>query len=336
MGSAPAVGSADGDALAEGGVRAASMRRAEVVRSGLIVDYSGAQNMVREMMTELRDASPLPIMKGATSYPPQTEYANIDATRYILEGAGLEVLAVLDEPTAANQVLKLENGAIVDVGGGTTEVAVISLGGVVVSSSIRIAGDELDRSIIDYARRRFNLQIGERTSERIKITIGAAHPQSENLSTEMRGMDQVTGLPKVVEVTTEDIREAMSDKIEEEIAELPADEQQAFLDDLGIAESGLTKFVHAVYGALDMHAFFTANDHEVHAWTVPPGTTAVEAAGKVHTDMARGFIRAEVLAFDDLKAAGSPKAAKEAGHLRIEAKEYVVGDGDVIYFRFSV
>ncbi len=129
---------------------------------------------------------------------------------------------------------------------------------------------------------------------------------------------------------------AMSAKIEEEIAELPADEQRAFLDDLRIAESGLGKFVHAVYGALGLHAFFTANDHEVHAWTVPPGTTAFEAAGKVHTDMARGFIRAEVLAFDDLKAAGSPKAAKDAGHLRIEAKEYVVRDGDVIYFRFSV
>jgi GTP-binding protein YchF len=129
---------------------------------------------------------------------------------------------------------------------------------------------------------------------------------------------------------------AMSAKIEEEIAELPADEQRAFLDDLCIAESGLEKFVHAVYGALGLHAFFTANDHEVHAWTVPPGTTAIEAAGKVHTDMARGFIRAEVVAFDDLKAAGSPKAARDVGHLRVEGKEYLVRDGDVIYFRFSV
>ena len=129
---------------------------------------------------------------------------------------------------------------------------------------------------------------------------------------------------------------AMSAKIEEEISELPADEQQAFLDELGIAESGLMKFVHAVYGALDLHAFFTANEHEVHAWTVPAGATAVEAAGKVHTDMQRGFIRAEVLAFDDLKAAGSPKAAKDAGHLRVEGKECLVRDGDVIFFRFSV
>ena len=111
--------------------RAARMRRAEVVRSGLIVDYAGARNIVREMVEEMRKASPLPIESGATSYPPQTEYANINATRYILEGLGLEVLNVLDEPTAANQVLKLENGAIVDVGGGTTGIAVIKNGRVV-------------------------------------------------------------------------------------------------------------------------------------------------------------------------------------------------------------
>jgi rod shape-determining protein MreB and related proteins len=127
---------------------------------------------------------------------------------------------LIDEPMAAaigcNLPIEEAGGnMIVDIGGGTTEVAVISLGGVVVSNSIRVAGDELDRSIIDYARRRFNLQIGERTAERIKISIGAAHPQSENLTAEMRGMDQVTGLPKVVEVTTEDIRDAMSEKIDD-------------------------------------------------------------------------------------------------------------------------
>jgi ethanolamine utilization protein EutJ len=111
--------------------RAARMRRAEVVRSGLIVDYAGAQNIVREMIEEMRSAAPLAIDQGATSYPPQTESANINATRYLLEGAGLDVLAVLDEPTAANQVLKLANAAIVDVGGGTTGIAVIQNGNVV-------------------------------------------------------------------------------------------------------------------------------------------------------------------------------------------------------------
>lgn len=108
--------------------RAALMQRAEVVRSGLIVDYAGAQQMVRDMLQQLRTASPLPIDKGATSFPPKTEYANVDATRYILEGAGLDVLNVLDEPSAANQVLNLNRGAIVDVGGGTTGIAVIKDG----------------------------------------------------------------------------------------------------------------------------------------------------------------------------------------------------------------
>lgn len=123
--------------------RAARMKRAEVVRSGLIVDYAGAQNIVREMIKQVREASPLPIEKGATSFPPQTEYANINATRYILEGAGLEVLNVLDEPTAANQVLKMDNGAIVDVGGGTTGIAVIENGSVVFTDDEATGGVHL-------------------------------------------------------------------------------------------------------------------------------------------------------------------------------------------------
>jgi ethanolamine utilization protein EutJ len=123
--------------------RAARMRRAEVVRSGLIVDYAGAQSIVREMIEEMRKASPLPIEKGATSYPPQTEYANVNATRYLLEGVGLEVLQVLDEPTAANQVLQLENGAIVDVGGGTTGIAVIQGGNIVFTDDEATGGVHL-------------------------------------------------------------------------------------------------------------------------------------------------------------------------------------------------
>jgi ethanolamine utilization protein EutJ len=123
--------------------RSARMRRAEVVRSGLIVDYAGAQEIVREMIKEMRKASDLPIDKAATSYPPQTEYANINATRYILEGVGLEVLNVLDEPTAANRVLELNNGAIVDVGGGTTGIAVIKDGKVVFTDDEATGGVHL-------------------------------------------------------------------------------------------------------------------------------------------------------------------------------------------------
>ena len=128
----------------ENGVpRAANMRRAEVVCSGLIVDYIGALSIVRELMAEIRSRCPRPIEKGATSYPPQTETGNINTTTYILEGAGLEVLKVLDEPTAANMVLKLKDGAIVDVGGGTTGVAVIKDGEVVYTNDEATGGVHL-------------------------------------------------------------------------------------------------------------------------------------------------------------------------------------------------
>jgi ethanolamine utilization protein EutJ len=147
----------------KGKPRAARMRRAAVVRSGLIVDYAGAQNIVREMVAEMRKASPLPIEKGATSYPPQTEYANIDATRYILEGVGLEVLKVLDEPTAANQVLKMENGAIVDVGGGTTGIAVIKNGSVVFTDDEATGGVHLSLVIAG------NYKISYEKAEELKI-----------------------------------------------------------------------------------------------------------------------------------------------------------------------
>ena len=143
--------------------RAARMKRAEVVRSGLIVDYAGAQNIVREMIEEMRNAAPLAIDKGATSYPPQTESANVNATRYLLEGAGLEVLAVLDEPTAANQVLKLANAAIVDVGGGTTGIAVIQNGKIVCTNDEATGGVHLSLVLAG------NYKISYEQAEAVKI-----------------------------------------------------------------------------------------------------------------------------------------------------------------------
>jgi len=128
----------------ENGVpRAANMRTAEVVKSGLIVDYIGALDIVRELMEDIRKYCPQPIEKGATSNPPQTESGNINTTTYILEGAGLEVLNVLDEPTAANLVMKVKDGATVDVGGGTTGVAVIKDGKVVYTNDEATGGVHL-------------------------------------------------------------------------------------------------------------------------------------------------------------------------------------------------
>jgi len=123
--------------------RAASMRRTEVARSGLIIDYVGALNTTRDLIEEMRKYCPMPIEQGATSFPPQTEYANLKTTAHILEGVGLEVVNVLDEPTAANQVLKIENGAIVDVGGGTTGIAVIKNGEVIYTNDEATGGVHL-------------------------------------------------------------------------------------------------------------------------------------------------------------------------------------------------
>jgi ethanolamine utilization protein EutJ len=140
--------------------RAASMRRTEVARSGMIVDYVGALNTVRELMEEIRKHSPVPIERGATSYPPQTESANLRTTTHILEGVGLEVLNVLDEPTAANQVLKIENGAIVDVGGGTTGVAVIKNGEVIYSNDEATGGVHL--SLVLAGNQKINYEQAEK------------------------------------------------------------------------------------------------------------------------------------------------------------------------------
>jgi GTP-binding protein YchF len=128
----------------------------------------------------------------------------------------------------------------------------------------------------------------------------------------------------------------ISAKIEEEIAALDKDEKQVFLEELGADESGLDKLVRASYKLLGLISYLTAGKPEVRAWTITKGTKAPQAAGKIHTDFERGFIRAEVVAFDDLMKCGSMNAAKEKGLVRSEGKEYVVNDGDIILFRFNV
>ncbi len=128
----------------------------------------------------------------------------------------------------------------------------------------------------------------------------------------------------------------ISARIEEEIAELDKEEKQMFLEELGASESGLDKLIKASYKLLGLISYLTAGKPEVRAWTITKGTKAPQAAGKIHTDFERGFIRAEVVAYDDLMANGSMNAAKEKGLVRSEGKEYVVQDGDIILFRFNV
>jgi len=125
-------------------------------------------------------------------------------------------------------------------------------------------------------------------------------------------------------------------QIEAEIAELSADEKAMFLADLGIEESGLDRLIKASYSLLGLISYLTAGPKEVRAWTITKGTKAPQAAGKIHSDFERGFIRAEIVSFDDLMRVGTMTAAKEAGLVRSEGKEYVVQDGDIVLFRFNV
>ena len=125
-------------------------------------------------------------------------------------------------------------------------------------------------------------------------------------------------------------------KLEAEIAELEGEEKAMFLEDLGVAESGLDRLVKASYTLLGLISYLTSGEDECRAWTIVRGTKAPQAAGKIHSDFERGFIRAEVIAYEDLMSVGSMTAAREKGLIRSEGKEYVVKDGDIILFRFNV
>ncbi len=125
-------------------------------------------------------------------------------------------------------------------------------------------------------------------------------------------------------------------KLEAEIAELDSEEKAMFLEELGIAESGLDRLIKASYALLGLISFLTSGEDECRAWTIVNGTKAPQAAGKIHTDFERGFIRAEVVAYDDLMACGTMVAAREKGLVRSEGKEYVMKDGDIVLFRFNV
>ena len=128
----------------------------------------------------------------------------------------------------------------------------------------------------------------------------------------------------------------VSARIESEIAELSDEEATSFLADLGLEESGLTKLIKASYSLLGLINYFTAGEMEARAWTIVEGTKAPQAAGKIHSDIEKGFIRAEIVSFDDLEACGSQNAAKEKGLVRLEGKDYIMKDGDVTHFRFNV
>lgn len=168
-----------------------------------------------------------------------------------------------------------------------------------------------------------------------KPVIYAANVGEEDLAND--GVDNA-GVQAVREYAKETGSEvfAICAQIEEEISELDDEERQMFLDDLGLKESGLEKLIRASYHLLGLMSFLTSGEDETRAWTIKQGTKAPQAAGKIHTDFERGFIKAEVVNYKDLLENGSLAAAREKGLVRMEGKEYVVQDGDVILFRFNV
>lgn len=154
----------------------------------------------------------------------------------------------------------------------------------------------------------------------------------------MNGYEDNAYLKRVIELAGSEGSEVIPicAKIEEEISTLEEDEKSMFLQDYGLAETGLNRLIKASYQLLGLMSFLTAGPKEVRAWTIKIGTKAPAAAGKIHSDIERGFIRAEIVSFDDLTAYGGEAGAKEKGLVRLEGKEYIMKDGDVVEFRFNV
>ena len=152
------------------------------------------------------------------------------------------------------------------------------------------------------------------------------------------GFDNNAHLDKVAEIAASEGAEvvAICNKLEAEIAELEDDEKLEFLLDLGMEKPGLDRVIQAGYKLLGLQTYFTAGEKEVRAWTVKAGATAPEAAAVIHTDFEKGFIRAEIVSYDDFIANNGELGAKDAGKWRLEGKEYIVQNGDVIHFRFNV
>lgn len=169
----------------------------------------------------------------------------------------------------------------------------------------------------------------------MKPVIYAANVAEDDFS---KGIENNKFVNMVKEYAAAEGSEVMpvSARIEEEISQLDPDERSMFLEDLGMEESGLDRLIKASYSLLGLISYLTAGEPEVRAWTITKGTKAPQAAGKIHSDFERGFIRAEVVHYDDLMACGSMTAAKEKGLVRSEGKEYVMKDGDIVLFRFNV
>jgi rod shape-determining protein MreB and related proteins len=219
------------------------------LRNGVIADFEVTQEMIKYFIRKVHNRRSLLHPRVVIGIPSGITEVEKRAVKESAEQAGAREVFLIEEPRAAAigaemPISEPSGNMIVDIGGGTTEVAVISLGGMVVSKSLDVAGDELDESIVQYFRRKYNLIIGETTAEDVKIRIGSVFPLPEEQSMEVKGRDQVTGLPKTIAITSEEVRQALSETVklivevikatlEETPAELSAD-----LVDRGIILAG--------------------------------------------------------------------------------------------------
>ncbi len=171
-----------------------------------------------------------------------------------------------------------------------------------------------------------------------QLTLLTLKPTLYIANVDENGFENNPYLDKVQAIAAEENAEvvAICNKLEAEIAELDDEDKLEFLADLGMEEPGLNRVIRAGYKLLGLHTYFTAGPKEVRAWTIPLGATAPQAAGKIHTDFEKGFIRAEVVGYDDYIAGKGEAGAKDAGKWRLEGKDYIVKDGDVVHFRFNV
>jgi len=280
------------------------------------------------------------------------------------EGLGNKFLANIRETDAIAHVVRcFENDDVVHVSGRVDPLADIE----VINMELALADLESVEKALDKATRQARTgdkKILARKSllERLRDHLDSGQPvrafdATEDERLEMQDMFLLTAKPTtyvanvaedgfednpaleaVQKLAQEEGAEvvAVCASIEAEIVELDDDEKQEFLSDLGLEEPGLNRVVRAGYSLLGLETYFTAGEKEVRAWTIPAGATAPQAAGVIHTDFERGFIRAEVVAYDDFVSCGGEQGAKEAGKLRVEGKEYIVKDGDVVHFRFNV
>jgi GTP-binding protein YchF len=280
------------------------------------------------------------------------------------EGLGNQFLAHIRETDAIAQVVRcFENDDVIHVAGRVNPLEDIA----VINTELALADMEtLERAILRIEKQsktnpkesKVRLDLAQRLYAALDQGLPA---RSVELSSDEKSLarefhlitlkpvmyianvaeDELTGNPWLSKLQAFADKEGarmltLSAGIEEEIALLDEQDKRDFLDEMGMVESGLDQVIRTGYKLLDMQTFFTAGKKEVRAWTIRSGSTAPQAAGRIHTDFEKGFIRAEVTAFDDYVSLGGEQGAKEAGKLRLEGKNYVVKEGDVMHFRFNV